>query len=243
MKNIKNYLKTLYRKEQFNPGFIGLFINPFYNARKGLYASIVNFSDQVKGDLLDVGCGRKPYSHLFSVNRYDGLDIDNEFTRSLGIADYYYDGTEFPIESSKYDTVLCNQVLEHVFNPDYFLSEINRVLKPNGSFLLTIPFVWDEHEQPYDYARYSSFGIKAILEKNGFKIIKQKKISGDFSLIFQLVNAYLYKIFLRYPAIIRIFLTVTIMALINILGVILSKILPKNPDLFLDQIILAEKQK
>ena len=58
---------------------------------------------------------------------------------------------------------MCNQVLEHVFNPDDFVREIARVLKPGGALLLTVPFVWNEHEQPYDYARYSSFGLRAFL--------------------------------------------------------------------------------
>jgi len=89
---------------------------------------------------------------------------------------------------------LCNQVLEHVFNPDAFLSEIYRVLKRDGKLLLTVPFVWDEHEQPSDYARYSSFGLKALLEKNGFRIIQHERIGADASILFQLINAYLYTV-------------------------------------------------
>jgi SAM-dependent methyltransferase len=69
-------------------------------------------------------------------------------------------------------------VLEHVFNPDDFLNEVNRVLKPSGKLLLTVPFVWDEHEQPYDYARYSSFGLRSLLEKHGFSIVKHEKVGG-----------------------------------------------------------------
>lgn len=92
-----------------------------------------------------------------------------------------------------YGGVICNQVLEHVFNPDLFLQEIFRVLKPGGKLLMTVPFVWDEHEQPWDYARYSSFGLRSLLERNGFIVDEQRKTNADARVLFQLINAYLYK--------------------------------------------------
>ena len=67
--------------------------------------------------------------------------------RQRGEADYFYDGQSFPFKGGSFDVVLTNQVLEHVFNPDVFLSEIHRVLTPDGVLLLTVPFLWDEHEQ------------------------------------------------------------------------------------------------
>jgi SAM-dependent methyltransferase len=148
----------------------------------------------------------------------------------------------FPLPSNSFDSALCNQVLEHVFNPDEFLSEIYRVLKPTGKMLLTVPFVWDEHEQPYDYARYSSFGLKSLLEKNGFHVLDHKKIGADVTIIFQLINAYIFKVIQKWPRLVRLILTVSLMALFNILGLILGWLLPKNEDLFLDQIILVEKR-
>jgi SAM-dependent methyltransferase len=226
----------------FFPNFFGLIINPFYFARAGLAKSISNFSQVLRGRLLDVGCGSKPYRKLFTVDEYIGLDIDSENSRNLQVADLFYDGKVFPILSCSFDSVLCNQVLEHVFNPDEFLSEIRRVLKPNGKLLLTVPFVWDEHEQPYDYARYSSFGLKSLLEKNGFYVLEHEKIGADVTIIFQLINAYIFKVIQNWPRLIRLFLTVSLIALFNILGLILGWLLPKNEDLFLDQIILVEKR-
>ena len=234
-------LKDLYHRQEFYPGFLGIFINPFYHARFGLQKAMDGFSSKLKGRLLDVGCGSKPYQELFAVDDYIGLDIDNESTRNRKIADYFYDGTTFPFNDDEYDSILCNQVLEHVFNPDEFLSEIKRVLKPGGRLLLTVPFVWDEHEQPNDYARYSSFGLKALIDKNGFNVIGYKKIGTDVSTIFQLINAYLYKIFVKWPLPIRVVITMTLMSSFNLLGIMLGMLLPRNPDLFLDQIVLAEK--
>ena len=239
---MKSRLKQYILNQQFFPGFAGVFLNPFFIARLGLGKAMADFSPQLSGRLLDVGCGTKPYRLLFKVTDYVGLDIDTKSTRDRGIADTLYDGNRFPFIADDFDSILCNQVLEHVFNPDEFLGEIHRVLKPGGKLLLTIPFVWDEHEQPYDYARYSSFGLFALLQNSGFTIKQHRKLGADATLIFQLTNAYLFKISQSWPKFVRLGFTFSVMALVNILGVIAGKLLPDNPDLFLDHVVLAEKQ-
>lgn len=236
------FLKRKYSKEMFFPSIIGLLINPFYFARAGLAEAVAKFSKLLKGRLLDIGCGSIPYKELFVVDEYVGLDIDTEIARKRNLADYFYDGKVFPLPSSSFDSALCNQVLEHVFNPDEFIHEINRVLKPKGKLLLTVPFVWDEHEQPYDYARYSSFGLKALLEKNGFVILQHKKLGADASILFQLTNAYLFKVTVRWPRLLKLAFTLAVIAPINIIGLVAQRVLPNNPDLFLDHIVLAEKR-
>jgi SAM-dependent methyltransferase len=133
-------------------------------------------------------------------------------------------------------------VLEHVFNPDEFLAEIHRILKPEGTLLLTVPFVWDEHKQPIDYARYSSFGLKHMLQKQGFEIVSHIKTSTDVSVIFQLINAYLFKILQTKNPYFNLILTILLMAPFNIIGIILAKVLPNNQDLYLDNIVLARKK-
>lgn len=234
-------LKTECRRQMFFPGWLGVFINPFYIARSGLRDAITEVAPMLTGRLLDVGCGSKPYQSLFSVDSYIGLDIDNELSRKRGIADHLYDGKLFPFSDESFDSVLCNQVLEHVFNPDEFLKEIARVLKPGGKLLLTVPFVWDEHEQPYDFARYSSFGLRALIEKQGLNVVFYKKLGGDASILFQLANAYLFKVTQNWSRPFKLLLTVSVMAFINVLGVLACRLLPRNPDLFLDHAIVAEK--
>jgi SAM-dependent methyltransferase len=236
------WVRNMYHRQSFQPGLIGLFVNPFYFARKALYQAINAVSGEMTGRLLDVGCGSKPYQPFFPEADYVGLDIDTEVARKRGVADHFYNGDIFPFETSSFDSVLCNQVLEHVFNPDDFLNEVNRVLKPSGKLLLTVPFVWDEHEQPYDYARYSSFGLRSLLEKHGFSIVKHEKLGGDATILFQLTNAYLYKVTGRWPRLLKFGFMVVVMGPINLLGVVAGKLLPANPDLFLDQVVLAEKR-
>ena len=234
-------LKSLYRRQMFYPGWLGIFVNPFYFARSGLLNAITIFAPNLNGRLLDVGCGSKPYKGLFHVDEYVGLDVDSVTTRKLAVADYFYDGGKFPFENASFDSILCNQVLEHVFNPDEFLAEIARVLKPGGKLLLTVPFVWDEHEQPYDYARYSSFGLRALLEKQKLIISQHHKIGADASIVFQLANAYLFKVTQSFSKLGKLFFTATVLAFITLIGLLARRVLPDNPDLYLDHVVLAEK--
>ena len=235
-------LKRYVRDQQSNPGFTGLWLNPFYHARRELFRTVQQLAPQLGGRILDVGCGNKPYAGLFSGDEYVGLEIDTPENRTNKCADYYYDGRIFPFPDQSFDSVVCNQVLEHVFTPDIFLQEIQRVMKPGGKLLLTVPFAWDEHEQPWDYARYTSFGLKSLLENNGLNVVEQYKLNADIRVLFQLINAYLFKIlWTRYP-ILNMLATIIIMAPFNILGALLYRLLPANPDFYLDQVVLARKE-
>ncbi len=237
------FLKTLINKEQFNPGILGIFVNPFYFARRGLFRSMSEFGRELSGKLLDVGCGTKPYEPYISVERYIGLEYDSERSRTTSKADIFYDGKVFPCENAEFDSVLANEVFEHVFNPADFLKEVNRVLKTNGKLLMTVPFVWDEHEQPHDYARYTSFGLKHILEQHGFEVLKHKKSVNDTQVIFQLMNEYIYKkTYLMHP-ILRRMLHLILISPITLIGICVSALLPSNDDLYLDNIVLARKVK
>ena len=147
---MKKFLSDIRYKEAFFPGVIGLFINPFYFARKGLALHIKELGGQINGRTLDVGCGTKPYESLFNADEYLGLEYDTPANRESKNADYFYDGKLFPFDSQNFDSIVANEVFEHVFNPDEFLGEISRVLKNDGIMLMTVPFLCDEHEQPYD---------------------------------------------------------------------------------------------
>jgi SAM-dependent methyltransferase len=240
-RKIKNSIKKRLETEEFNPKIIGIFSNPFYFARKGLFQNIKEMSTLIQGKILDVGCGQKPYQEIFSSSEYIGLELDSPKNRANKNADYFYNGLHFPFEDEEFNSVITNQVLEHVFNPTEFLAEINRVLKFQGTLLLTVPFVWDEHEQPFDYARYSSFGIRSLLEKHGFEVLEQRKSISDIRVIFQLLNDYIYKKIASENYYKNLLYSIILMAPFNILGELFAKFLPSNEDLYLDNIVLAKK--
>jgi hypothetical protein len=68
-------LRKIYSKERFIPSFIGIFINPLYFARWGLYKGLIPNKKYLKRKILDFSCCSKPYKVLFDVQEYIGLDI------------------------------------------------------------------------------------------------------------------------------------------------------------------------
>lgn len=233
--------RQYFNKQLFQPDIFGMFVNPFYFARKGLYENISAFANKITGKTLDVGCGQKPYESLFSSSQYVGLEIDTQENRQNKKSDFFYDGNTFPFQDGEFDSVVANEVFEHVFNPNEFLNEILRVLRTDGILLMTVPFCWDEHEQPNDFARYSSFGLKAILQDHGFEVVEHRKSINDIRVVFQILNAYIYKKTVTGNVYVNLFVTVLLMSPFNLMGELLSKVLPKNDDLYLDNIVLARK--
>lgn len=239
-----NVIKKYIRRQYFDPGLLGIFINPFYLVRKELRATLAVLGREIRGKTLDVGCGDKPYEKIFkNASSYLGMEFDSPENRArFGKIDVWYDGGKFPFENAIFDSIIATQVLEHVFNPKEFLSEIARVTKSGGYLLLTVPFVWDEHEKPHDFARYSSFGLAYLLKNSGFEIKKHIKTAPDTRVIFQLAACFIHKklewIGSYWP---RVFCYVVLISPLTILGIIFSGILPENQDLYMDNVVLAQK--
>lgn len=241
---MKNFLKSIIDRESFFPSYvIGIWINPFFISRRGLSDGIVRFSSCIKsGVLLDVGCGSKPYESCFDVDKYIGIDVRvSGHNHSSSKVDQFYDGKNIPFENDCFDHVFSSQVFEHVLDLDDLLGEINRVLKAEGTFFFTCPFVWDEHEQPFDYRRFTSFFIDRKLERHGFALIRLEKSSGYIATVLQLLSAYIYQHVLPENRYIKRMLTPVFVAPINILAVVLSALLPSNKDLYHDNIVVAKK--
>ena len=223
-----------------------IFYQPAYFIRKGLYTSVKNLAPLLKGRVLDFGCGAKPYKELFTnAETYIGLDIEvsgHEHTNEH--IDVYYDGKIIPFDNKSFDNIFATEVFEHIFNIDEVLPEINRVLKTGGLLLITCPFVCPEHEKPYDYARYTSFGIKHLLEKHGFSIKEQIKTGNYFETTAQLkmyfINYFLpQKPFFLYLLLFQLFILPVIL-FTSFLNIIAPGKL-KREDLYHSNVVLATK--
>ncbi|MBO9573595.1 MAG: class I SAM-dependent methyltransferase [Chitinophagaceae bacterium] len=238
----KNKISEFLKKQSFRPEPAGVLINPFYFIRKALYLKIKQTAPSLSGILLDFGCGRKPYEDLFTVEKYIGVDMEQTgHEHTLSKVDVYYDGKTIPFENEYFDSVFCSEVFEHIFNIEEILQEVSRVLKPGGKMLVTVPFCWNEHEIPYDFGRYTSFGIKHVLSKAGFEILEYHK-TGNFSKVnFQLWALYFYSLINARDKKVNFIFRMLLIAPINILGVILLPLLPKNDSLYFNNIVLVRK--
>lgn len=217
--------------------------------KKILYQFVVGFAKKTKGKLLDFGCGNKPYRSLFNVEEYIGLDIENPgHLHDNEDIDIYFDGIKIPFEDNHFDYIVSIEVFEHIFNLPDILREINRVLKPGGTIFFTCPFVWIEHEMPYDYARYTHPALLDLLTNAGFDTIEMKK-GGNFVIALgQLINVYLSEVnsmIHRKVGSLGI-LTQKIFGLMffftNCIAIVMSYVLPVNTKLYLVNIVSAQKK-
>jgi SAM-dependent methyltransferase len=225
-----------------------IFRQPFFLIRKGIEKDIALLSKKVDGKLLDFGCGSKPYQKYFNhVSQYIGLDIEQSgHTHQNEQIDVFYDGKVIPFSDSHFDAVFSSEVFEHVFNIDEVLQEVKRVLKPDGKLLLSCPFSWPEHEVPYDFARYSSYGIKSVIERNGFEIIEQKKTGHFLEVLFQYLIFYIFCFIPKKPAFIYFILHQILILPLLLIAIIISTILPKKikrKDLYFNNVLLVKNRK
>jgi ubiquinone/menaquinone biosynthesis C-methylase UbiE len=150
--------------------------------RHRLREAVAQHADYASGRLLDVGCGRQPYRRVLAkVRRYIGLDTPASAHR----VDIYGDALALPFRDEVFDTVLCNQLLEHVAEPGLLLREIVRVLKRSGAVLLTAPQTWGLHHEPHDFYRYTKYGLRYLAETNGLRVAEIEPTCGLWATVAQ----------------------------------------------------------
>ena len=252
MKYLYNILKILWKpvrdfivKNQFNPSFWGVFINPFWLSRRAIAEKLKQNAHFLNKKTLDFGCGSQPYKGLLShASTYIGVELDTPQNRKNKIADLFYDGHSIPLQTSSIDSILSTQTFEHLSNPREILTEFHRILKPEGKLVLSIPLMWPEHETPYDFYRYTSFGIKSLLERHNFTIIKIEKTLPDIRMPAQIFLAWLYDSMRmgEKHLLVQALLSVILFSPITLLAIFLSKFFCKNEFNYLDIFVVAQKE-
>ncbi len=146
------------------------------------------------GYLLDLGCGNKPYATLY--NRYCEKSIGCDIMQSdKNMVDVICLATELSFANQTFDTVLSTQVLEHVYDGEKMIAEAFRILKPKGKVILTVPFAWELHEEPFHYKHYTKHGLQKMFEDAGFIIDYIKPNGGKWAAIYQLRTSMMYSSF------------------------------------------------
>lgn len=251
MKHLYNILKIVWKpvrdfivKNQFDPSFWGVFINPFWLSRRAIADKLKQNAHFLNKKTLDFGCGSQPYKRLLShASTYIGVELDTPQNRKNKIADLFYNGHSIPLQTSSIDSILSTQTFEHLPNPCEILTEFHRILRPGGNLVLSIPLMWPEHETPYDFYRYTSFGIKSLLERHNFTIIKIEKTLPDIRMPAQIFLAWLYDSMRmgEKHLLVQALLSVILFSPITLLTIFLSKIFCKNEFNYLDIFVVAQK--
>ncbi len=136
------------------------------------------------GRLLDAGAGEARHASWFTHGFYVPVDSGVgekgwDYSKLAAIGDLRH----LPLRGQSMDAVLCVVTLEHVPAPGLVLEEFHRVLRPGGDLWLVTPLLWEEHQKPHDYYRYTSDGLRLLLQSGRFEIRSLQPAGGFFQVL------------------------------------------------------------
>lgn len=158
-------------------------LHPQFIVKTINYKAILEAKKYINGDLIDIGCGRMQYKKELTpfIKKYIGVDHPriSKLYNPQNKPDILADAIHIPVKDKSFNSALLLEVLEYFSNPALVFKELARILKPNGVVIISSPFLYPQHDLPYDRARYTKTQIKEFLENSGFKIKKQFEL-GNF---------------------------------------------------------------
>lgn len=147
--------------------------DPYYIHLSDVRLFLSAYENEAFGSILDYGCGGSPYRQVFQAEEYRRAD----YVDCGGIDCLIGPDGRLTYPDDSFDLVLSTQVLEHVFQPQDYLKEALRVLKPGGKLILTTHGIWEDHGCPYDFRRWTFDGLSQELEAAGFAVKKVAKLT------------------------------------------------------------------
>ncbi len=137
------------------------------HSRKNLYEFLESELLSLKSgiSILNVGSGGEIANKISEVLMQNNISVK---TISLDVSedrnpDIVGDVCDMPFPDNNFDSVFLMEVLEHVHDPHKAISEIYRVLKPGGTLVFSVPFIFPLHDRPHDYFRYTKYGLELLL--------------------------------------------------------------------------------
>ena len=140
----------------------------------------------VKGKVLDVGCGRRPYEKTLFAGATDYIGVDYLSDRSR--RNVICSALGLPFAADVFDTVVSTEVLEHLPEPLLALREMRRVLKPAGRLVLSTPMYWPRHDLPCDFFRYPYDGLLHLVKESGLELIKLYNRGRSYACLGQMLQ-------------------------------------------------------
>jgi SAM-dependent methyltransferase len=139
----------------------------------------------ITGKTLDLGAGTAKYRHLIKPHTTEYVTFDMVPGPHVDIVG---DILNLSLVSASFDTVISTQVLEHVRRPWVMVSEIARILRPGGVVVVSAPFLVPYHADPYDFFRYTTEGMRGILEDHGFEVLECSGYGGLFAVLYEMIH-------------------------------------------------------
>jgi SAM-dependent methyltransferase len=148
--------------------------------------------------VLDLGgqTGRK--RGRFDIKNYDLRVICANLSTMKGTG-IQADAAQVPFADACFDAVICAELLEHVRDPRFVVSETFRILRENGKLLITVPFLFRIHGDPYDFGRYTGHYWQIALQETGFRDIDIEQHGAFHSVLIDFLKQYLRQVHVPRP--------------------------------------------
>jgi len=157
----------------------------YFYLTAALYALLRTYEREgapyIRGRVLDAGGGFGAWRPVLAGRAARVTNVD---LAAAGRPDAVADLKRLPFPPASFDAVFCSQVLEHEREPAALLAELHRVLAPGGHLVLTAPHLSRVHDAPHDYFRFTSYGLRYLLEEAGFAVEREATAGGPLCFFF-----------------------------------------------------------
>jgi SAM-dependent methyltransferase len=137
---------------------VGIFLYFQHRRIRKLLRSVAEEFDRSGRIAMEVGAGSTSKHKYFSSALYVSSDLVMREGINLVEA-----ASHLAFRDHSVDLVICENVIEHVYDPQSLLKETRRVLRRGGCLFLVTPFLFPLHDVPYDFFRYTEYSLKRLL--------------------------------------------------------------------------------
>ncbi len=158
------------------PGWVGMMDPENGRIAAFLQEEAAQLSEQAR--VLDAGAGTRPYAGYFSRQKYESCDMPGGFYKQKHDFECFLHA--IPQPDNSYDAIINTQVLEHVPDPLAVMRELNRVLKPGGRLLLSVPLNGPLHGEPWHFFHFTHHALVELACRSNFTVASCEKVGGAF---------------------------------------------------------------
>ena len=127
-----------------------------------LVRTLKNLDENAKVLIIGGGTIGQGMDLFYKSSEIDLISFDIYISSNIN---FIADAHQIPLKDKHFDAVIIQAVLEHVLEPQRVVSEIFRVLKPNGFVYAETPFLQQVHEGAYDYTRFTESGHRYLFRQ------------------------------------------------------------------------------
>lgn len=159
---------------------------------EAVYTFFIKNEEEFRGEkLIDIGCGDQPFRKFIKKQgiQYKSLDIKQNMGGSIDYIAQIDKPLGREVLKEEYSIILCTEVLEHVADWETTFENFFKVLRPGGVVIITAPFFYFLHEEPYDFWRPTSHAFNYFAERFNFSVLINQQLGDGWDVLGSLLES------------------------------------------------------